>query len=50
MIIYCMDCEADTRHVFVGTNPDNEQQLYECSDCDGRQEIEEDDAYIGANN
>jgi hypothetical protein len=44
MVIYCMDCEENTGHKYIGTNPDNGLLLYQCFDCDGRQETEEDDA------
>ena len=43
MEIYCADCSAHTEHKYIGTNPDTEQPLYQCSECEERQNVEEDD-------
>lgn len=42
MDIYCQDCNDIRSHMRIGTNPDNEMGLYQCSSCDERQEIEDD--------
>lgn len=40
MKLLCWDCDSVTRHQFVGSNPDNGMDLYQCVQCDGRQEVE----------
>ena len=41
MELYCIDCGSHTNHKYIGTNPDNEQLLYQCSECEEGQEVEE---------
>ena len=38
--LYCFDCGTNTDHYYVGTNPDNGQDLYRCNECDDSQEVD----------